>query len=100
MATKTTHTPHSAEERWYYLEPGEVQPAGPVVLNELRQRLEQKKVHKKTIVWRKGMNQWEPVENIPQLKAKSFFNLAIFGFGKKASNADSPRASVDPKQDS
>lgn len=98
MATKSTYfqSSNATEERWYYLEPGEVQPAGPIALNELRQRLEQKKIHKKAIVWRKGMNQWEPVENIPQLKAKSFFNLAIFGFGRKSDTT--VRASIDPKE--
>lgn len=87
----------SAEERWYYLEPGQVQPAGPVGVNDLRELLEKKKVHKKSIVWRKGMNQWEGIENVPQLKAqKSFFSR--FGFGKKPESADAARAVVEPDE--
>ena len=75
---------NSAEERWYYLEPGQVLPAGPLSLNDLRQLSEKKKIHKKTLVWRKGMNQWEPIQNVSQLKSqKSLFSFAFLGFGKK-----------------
>ena len=94
MARKSTDD--SPEERWYYLEPGEVQPGGPLYVNDLRELMDKKKVHKKAIVWRKGMNQWEPVENIPQLKPhKSIFS--IFGFGRKAEPAEEPRVKVEEK---
>ena len=85
MARKDA-TPESPQERWYYLEPGEVQPGGPVFLNDLRKLLEKREIHKKAIVWRKGMNHWEPIENVPQLKPRSF--LSIFGFGRKTQSAD------------
>ena len=85
----------TTEERWYYLEPGEVQPAGPIAAGELRQRYTSKKIHRKSIVWRKGMNQWEPIESVPQLKARSLFNLAIFGFGRKSAASES-RAALAP----
>jgi len=88
------HTADSAEDRWYYLEPGEVQPAGPLSVIELRKLADGKKIHKKSIVWRKGMNQWEPIENVPQLKPqKSIFS--IFGFGRKAEPAEAPRVGAD-----
>ena len=76
-------TPDSPDERWYYLEPGQVQPSGPLSSGNLRELLETKKVHKKSIVWRKGMNQWEAIEKVQQLRAHRSF-LARLGFGKKA----------------
>jgi len=89
----------SPEERWYYLEPGQVQPAGPVGVSDLRELLEKKKVHKKSIVWRKGMNQWEGIENVPQLRPqRSFFSLARFGFGKKPESEETARAAVEPEE--
>ena len=94
-------TSDSSEEHWYYLEPGEVQPGGPILLNNLRQLLEKKKVHKKSIVWRKGMNNWEPIENVPQLKAqRSFFSFTFLGFGKKAEPEEESRATVEPEKPS
>ena len=99
MARKYSET-ESTQERWYYLEPGEVQPAGPLPINDLRKLFEKKKVHKKSIVWRKGMNHWEPIENVPQLKARSFFSLAMFGFGKKDESKQEASVSIEPKENS
>ncbi len=95
MATKYPISDPS-EERWYYLEPGEVQPGGPILLSELREIFDKKKVHKKSIVWRKGMNHWEPIENIPQLKPqRSIFSFSFLGFGRKMESKEEIRPSIE-----
>jgi hypothetical protein len=71
------------QDRWYYLQPGQTQPVGPLSLEQLRTLVEDNLLHKKTKVWHRGMFNWADMSDVKELKVhRSLFALAFPSIAK------------------
>lgn len=55
-------------KEWYYID-NQQQRQGPISLKDLQFHFFQKDLSYRSLVWSEGMDQWEKVEDIPQLKS-------------------------------
>lgn len=74
----------TVQDRWYYVQPGQSEPVGPLAVEQLRTLLADGMLHKQTKVWRRGMSEWALVSTIDELRInKSLFALAFPSLSKK-----------------
>ena len=48
---------------WYYHDPGEGR-IGPLSAEELRQRFQDRRIQRDTLVWHHGLREWQPLERM------------------------------------
>lgn len=53
-------------DEWYYLDSTH-SPQGPIPFQDLAQLWSDKRLEKNTFVWSEGMEEWNPIEKIPDL---------------------------------
>ncbi|MDD4098599.1 MAG: DUF4339 domain-containing protein, partial [Lentisphaeria bacterium] len=54
---------------WYFAENGQQQ--GPVSLADLQAMVRSGRLTIDSLVWRQGMNDWMPVQNVPELRLEA-----------------------------
>lgn len=86
--------------KWYYESNGN--PQGPILESELRQLKEDGKIESGCLVWREGMEDWVPLEQVrefgPAPKMKAFAEASLPSLQKESPSVSAVEAAPSPEE--